>query len=336
MKPVRFQSWAEADVIQVPISMAPPLKKVNSYMLRGSEGITVIDPGPRTEETEKEWKEVWRELRIQPADITSIVITHHHPDHFGLAGYLQSLTQARVYMSERAYEEAERMWGSGSVVNEALPALFQRHGMPADWLNQLPQHMRGFISQVTPFPEITPVTEDSSILMGGRSWEPIISGGHAPGHMSFYERSKKIMICGDAVLPQISPNISLVPDSESDPLQSFIEGLRRLGRYDVNTAFPGHRSPFDYFNERVRLLIQHHEQRLQRMEQLLQEEPLTGFQICSAVFGTKLGIHQMRFAMSETLAHLLELVRQGRAAMEEKDTGGEIRFRALQQSYKIL
>ncbi|MNJ63639.1 hypothetical protein D3C77_595550 [compost metagenome] len=72
------------------------------------------------------------------------------------------------------------------------------------------------------------------------------------------------------------------------------------------------------------------------MEQLLREESLTGFQVCSAVFGTKLGIHQMRFAMSETLAHLLELVRQGRAAEEENTDGTGIRFRVLQQSYGVL
>lgn len=330
----RFQEWAEAGVIQIPISMAPPLRQVNSYLLRGPEGVTIIDPGPRTDVTEQEWREVLRELGLQPADIAAIVLTHHHPDHFGLAGYLQQLTQAPVYMSARSYEEAERMWGAKSTVNEALPALFRQHGMPEEWLSQLPSHLHSFMAQVTPFPEVTFVTEGSPIAMGGGNWEPIVTGGHAPGHMSYYNRSSKIMICGDAVLPQISPNISLVPGSEPDPLQSFMDSLKRLGAYEVSMAFPGHRSPFDYFNERIRLLIQHHEQRLERMEQLLLEKPMTGFEVCSAVFGTKLGIHQMRFAMSETLAHLLELVRQGRTALEETGGNGELQFRALQESYR--
>lgn len=331
----RYQEWTEAGMIQIPITMAPPLRQVNSYLLRGSEGVTIIDPGPRTEVTEKEWEAVWKELRIHPSDITSIVVTHHHPDHFGLAGYLQSLTGAPVYMSARAYEEAERMWGTESRVNEALPALFRQHGMPDEWLNQLPLHLNGFIPQVSPFPKVTFITEDTSMTMGGRRWEPVMSGGHAPGHISLYDRDKQIMICGDAVLPQISPNISLLPGSEAHPLDSFIGGLKRLDMYEVSMAYPGHRSPFGYFQERIRLLIQHHEQRLLQMEQLLQNEPLTGFQVCSAVFGTKLGIHQMRFAMSETLAHLLELVRQGRASREES-TGSAERFRTLQQSYKVL
>lgn len=323
-------------MIQIPITMAPPLRQVNSYLLRGPEGVTIIDPGPRTEVTEKEWEAVWKELGIHPGDITSIVVTHHHPDHFGLAGHLQSLTLAPVYMSARAYKEAERMWGTASTVNEALPALFRQHGMPDEWLNQLPRHLNGFIPQVSPLPKVTIITEDTLMTMGGRRWEPVMSGGHAPGHISLYNRDKKVMICGDAVLPQISPNISLLPGGETHPLNSFVSGLERLGTYEVSMAFPGHRSPFDYFHERIRSLIQHHEQRLLRMEQLLREESLTGFQVCSAVFGTKLGIHQMRFAMSETLAHLLELVRQGRAAEEENTDGTGIRFRVLQQSYGVL
>jgi hypothetical protein len=87
----------------------------------------------------------------------------------------------------------------------------------------------------------------------------------------------------------------------------------------VATAYPGHRHPFDYFTERVRLLLEHHGERLLRIERLLQERPQTAFDVCTALFGTELSIHQMRFAMSETLAHLVELARQGR--VEEQKTG---------------
>ncbi|MNJ39469.1 Hydroxyacylglutathione hydrolase [compost metagenome] len=333
---IDIQEWKEAGIVQVPISMAPPLRQVNSYLLRGPEGITIVDPGPRTEVTENEWEAVWKKLRIHPDDIISIVLTHHHPDHYGLAGYMQSLTGAAVLMSRRAFEEAERMWGTGSTMDVALPCLFRQHGMPEKWLQQLPVHMNSFIQQVTPSPRVTFVSEEAPVLMGGRSWEAVMSGGHAPGHLSFYDRKGKTMLCGDAVLPQISPNISLIPDSEPEPLHAFITALKQFEQYDVAMAFPGHRNPFDYFNERTRILIQHHEQRLLHIEQLLEQQALTGFQACEALFGTRLSIHQMRFAMSETLAHLLELVRQGRAAKEEGDEGAEIRFRAFQPLYKLL
>lgn len=316
-----IQTWDKECVIRVPLPMAPPLRWVNSYMLRGPEGITIIDPGPRTAETEREWSLALRQLDIAPGDVAQIMVTHHHPDHYGLAGYLQSITGAAVRMSRRAYEETQLMWGKDSVMNEELPRLFRRHGMPPVWSGQLPPHLRSFFSQVTPAPEVDFIREGEAVVMGGRCWLPLESAGHAPGHLSFYDPERKLMFCGDAVLPQISPNISFLPGSDPQPLQSFLTSLERFASYEVRIAFPGHRHPFEHFPERVHMLLEHHEERLARIEGLLRPRPQTGFEVCAALFGTDLGIHQMRFAMAETLAHLVELVRRGRA--RERLTSGE-------------
>lgn len=322
-----IQLWEKELIARVPISMAPPLRQVNSYVLRGKEGITIIDPGPRTKESEAEWQGAWRELGISASEITQIVLTHHHPDHYGLAGCLQSITGAAVLMSRRAFAETKLMWGADSVMHEALPGLFRRHAMPAEWSSQLPGHLHGFIAQVTPAPEVTFIGEDEPVWMGGRAWLPIETAGHAPGHLSFYDAERKLMFCGDAVLPQISPNVSLLPGSDPQPLKSFLDALVKLGNYEVELAYPGHRNPFPYFGERVRLLLQHHEERLLRIEDSLRERPQTGFDICVSLFGTELGIHQMRFAMSETLAHLTELVRQGRAEERMSECEDAVLFR---------
>lgn len=300
-------------ILRVPIPMAPPLRSVNSYILRGDEGITIIDPGPRTPESEEQWQQVWGQHHLSPCEVTRIVVTHHHPDHYGLAGWLQETTGATVLMSRRAFAEAELMWGMDSQVEAALPEWFGQHGMPESWCEQLPGHLYGFRSQVTPPPEVTFIQEGESITMGGRVWHAVETAGHAPGHLSFYDALDKRLICGDAVLPQISPNIGFLPGSDPQPLYSFLGSLVKLRAYEVKWAYPGHRHKFDYFARRISQLFQHHEERLSRIEVLLRERPYSGFEVCASLFGTDLGIHQMRFAMSETLAHLVELVRQGRA-----------------------
>lgn len=308
-------------ILRVPIPMAPPLRRVNSYILRGEEGVTIIDPGPRTPEAEQQWQHIWGEHHISPREVSRIVITHHHPDHYGLAGWLQEATGAAVLMSARAYAEAQLMWGADSRMEEALPAWFRQHGMPESWCELLPGHLYGFRSQVTPAPEVTFIQEGQSLTMGGQVWQAIETAGHAPGHLSFYDAAHKRIICGDAVLPQISPNIGYLPGSDPQPLRSFLDSLVKLGGCEVEWAHPGHRHPFDYFAERIDQLLQHHEERLLRIESLLQQRPHSGFEMCAALFSTELGIHQMRFAMSETLAHLVELVRQGRAIEHTTGSG---------------
>lgn len=299
-------------IIQVKISMSFPLRWVNSYILPGSGGYTIIDPGPHTPENEDEWTRALRDLGISFSDVKDVVLTHHHPDHLGCSGWIQQQAGCNVWMSERSYQESQLMWGPESGMNSDLTALFRSQGMPEEWAGQMEVHMNGFVPQITPQPEVSWIPDAEPFAMGGREWLPVETAGHAPGHLSFHDPESGILLCGDAVLPQISPNVSLMPGSDPEPLQSFLQGLLKLKNLEVSTAYPGHRNPFQHFQERIVALLLHHEERLMKIERLLADAPATGFELCISLFGSRLGIHQMRFAMCETLAHTRELERRGR------------------------
>lgn len=322
---VRHRLW-ENGVIQVHVPMAPPLLQMNGYVLRDEDGgLTVVDPGPRSRGSEKVWEEVLRELGASWKAVKQIVVTHHHPDHYGLAGWLQERSGCRVWMSKRAHAEAELMWGPASVMESALPAFFARHGMPPQQTAELKEHQARIWPAILPQPEVSHVEAERPFAMGGREWLPVETGGHAAGHLSFFHSGSGQLLCGDAVLPQISPNVSLLPGSDPEPLRTFMDGLSRLRELPVKSVFPGHREPFGYFADRIDWLLLHHEERLDAAESLLADGPRSGYEVCGELFrGRITGIHQLRFAMSEALAHLVELERRGRAFSEEKN--GEIRF----------
>ncbi|KOR88160.1 MBL fold metallo-hydrolase [Paenibacillus solani] len=312
----------EHQLSQVKITLSNPLRWVNSYVLQGEEGTTIIDPGPRTDSSEQEWLAAMEQLKINFNDITSIVLTHHHPDHYGLAGWFQERTGAKVWMSKRAHEEALLMWGKDSVMEHTLLASFREHGMPEAKLALLPEHLGSFFPQVTPQPEVSYISEHLPFRMGNRVWVPVQTAGHAPGHLSFFHAADGILLCGDAVLPQISPNVSLLPGSDAEPLALYLAGLHRLRELHVRTAYPGHRHPFTHFRERIDALLLHHEERLDTIAGMLSAAGrLTAFEVCTALFGEKLGIHQLRFAMCEALAHLAELTRRGGAEIIKNGDG---------------
>nr|WP_036652164.1 MBL fold metallo-hydrolase [Paenibacillus pini] len=313
----------EDGLTQVKISMAYPLRWVNSYILHEEDGggVTIIDPGPRNEETEAEWALVMDQLGFTFTDVLAIVLTHHHPDHVGLSGWFQEQSGCEVWISERAEQERQLMWGPHSTMAEDLPELFRVHGMPEEWVSQLKAHLDSFLTQVSPSPKITLLKDGIPIEIGGRSWLPIETWGHAAGHISLYHPQSGVILCGDAVLPQISPNVSLTPGSDPQPLYSFMQGLERLKQYEVSRAFAGHRNPFTHYMERLDALLEHHKERLERVQAMLQGAPATGFEICTALFGNRLGIHQLRFAMCEALAHTTELVRRGHVELFYNDKG---------------
>ena len=310
--------WGE-DLIQIQIPLPNALKWVNSYLVRGSQGYTLIDPGQHTADAIEAWRAAMSELNITMQDIEQIVLTHHHPDHYGLAGWFQVQTGAPVYMTEIAHVHAQMMWGKDQAATAAMDRLLAHHGMDASIRAEIKEHFDSFIAYVSPQPEVT-YLEQSNIRLGDREWQVIVTNGHASGHACFYHEASQEMLCGDQILPQISPNISYIPGSDPQPLQSFMGSLKMLQTYDVTIAYPGHRNPFRHYQERIADLLTHHEERLVKFVELL-TAPKTAYECCLAVFNAKLTVHQLRFAMSETLAHLIELERRGLVRAEENTEG---------------
>jgi glyoxylase-like metal-dependent hydrolase (beta-lactamase superfamily II) len=318
------RSWND-NWLQVKVPLPFSLKWVNSYLLPGRDGYTLIDPGLHTPEAAVGWQTTLPRLGIAMGDIARIVLTHQHPDHYGLAGWFQERTGAPVWMSRVAHDYALRLWGPERSFSAELPSFYAKHGMPQELVQEIGPHLESFVPKVSPQPVVSYLPEAGLIEMGGMEWETIATSGHAEGHLCFYQRDRKFMLCGDQVLPDITPNVSFVPGEDGDPLRSFLDSLDLLAEYDVGLAFPGHRNPFTDFSGRISEIIGHHERRLAQIGGWLGEEKLTAYELCIRLFGNRLGgnIHNLRFAMSETLAHLVLLVREGKAV---ETASGQLTF----------
>lgn len=311
---------------RIKIPLPNPLKWVNSYLIQGSDGYTLIDPGQYTEDAIEAWHVALSELRLSMSDIRQIIVTHHHPDHYGLAGWLQEQSGAPVWMSKVAHEQTQWLWGAGTPATEAILKQFAAHGMDSVMLAAIHEHLDSFVNYVNPQPEVR-YLEGDSFQIGDRPWQMMVTNGHASGHVCFYQTDTRELLIGDQVLPQISPNISYLPDHDPAPLASFITSLQQLSSYDVSIVYPGHRHPFQHLKERVEDLLTHHEERL-RVFQTLLTEPRTAYECCLAVFSRpSLTVHQLRFAMAETIAHLVELEQRG-LIRQEQHPNGIIAYRA--------
>ncbi|MFD0962287.1 MBL fold metallo-hydrolase [Paenibacillus chungangensis] len=307
--------------LQVKAPLPFSLKWVNSYVIPEHKGYTIVDPGLRTDETIAVWREVMEERGILWADISRIVLTHQHPDHYGLSGYMQERSGAPVYMSSRAHAYARRLWGEDSDYPGALETLFLQHGMPDALVGDITRNLSEFVSRVSPQPVVQYIEAGDELRLGDRLWQLIDAPGHAFGGLCFYQRELRWMICGDQVLPHITPNVSVVPGEERDPLGCFLQSLEELKAWEVSLALPGHRDPFTGFRERLEQLQGHHDRRLAAMEELLRNSAMNAFELCESSFGSHLrrNPHNLRFAMAETLAHLFHLEGKGKAVATFQD-----------------
>lgn len=320
--------------LQLPM---PQPEYVNAYLVEGDRdnGHLLIDTGWDTEEAFASLKKQLAEIGINPQDISQIVVTHVHPDHYGLAGKLKRLFNAKLALHNLEKAFIESRYINMDVLLQQIERLLQANGTPSDESTKLQRASLPLVKFVTPvLPDIT-LHGDETITTGYFGFKVLWTPGHAWGHVCLYEPSRKILFSGDHVLPHITPHIGLHPQTSTNPLGDYLDSLNRLKRLEVKIALPGHGEPFTAFKPRIGEIIQHHQQRNSEILSALNASPKTAFQIATEITWMhyvsgagwdKLSPWNKRMAVLETLAHLEAMKIMGKLA---KSTGNNIIYYSL-------
>jgi glyoxylase-like metal-dependent hydrolase (beta-lactamase superfamily II) len=290
-----------------------PLECTNVYLLRGDDGCLMIDTGWNSSKALKSMKEQLNEIGLDFEDISRVIITHTHADHYGLTGRLKEETDLDISVHRLEKEALESRQEDLKEMMQRTEQWFRRHGVPSESFPThriTPSERRRFRNPTMPD---STLNGDESIPVGDFNLELVWTPGHSPGHICLYERSRKILFSGDHVLPGITPNISLQPQSDGNPLGDFLDSLRNLKQLDVDMVLPAHEHIFTDLQERIDKIILHHHQRYSEIINAMKAGAKTAYQISDGItwlpdFGgvpfEDLTPWVKRMAVSETLAHL--------------------------------
>jgi glyoxylase-like metal-dependent hydrolase (beta-lactamase superfamily II) len=304
---------------RVAIPVPFPMKYVYCYVFKEQNGWSIVDAGLNYGEAIEAWENVFATLGIIDDHVQSIVITHFHPDHFGLSGWLQQKTGAPVYMSKVDADMADRVWSEESKQAERVGAMCKENGVPADLSDEIESNMKRLGNLVLPLPEVSILTEDH-IQLGGKRWDIIPVPGHSEGLFCLYQEEQKYLIAADHVLERITPNISVWPGCDQNPLQRYFDSLRQVQHIKAELTMPAHGGLIENLNGRVEEIILHHDKRLAEMEALVENGATTAYEVALSIFKhKKLNAHQWRFAIGETLAHLEYLVSKDRLTKKKSE-----------------
>lgn len=314
----------ELPVVRMPLPTPFAVGDVNAYLIN-AEPLTLVDTGTATLPAENALKLAFAAEGLFLEGLRRVVVTHAHPDHYGLAPRIREISGADILVGEDEIDKVRRgaqWWDLGRVLIEA--------GMPYELLMEMAQYEPESRRLHPALEEAKPLADGERLEFDGFALEVRTFPGHTGGHICLYESGTGTLFAGDTLLPTITPN----PTMEADPgeptgrrrsLVQYIESLERLSEMDLRIVYPGHGDPITDAQALIASYRAHHDRRTERIAGMLGRHGQSAFQLAKEMY-PNIGLGDQFLAVGEILAHLDILLQQGRA--ETVSEGDVVLFRA--------
>lgn len=308
-----------------------PLGHVNIYLVRAGEECLLVDTGWDTEESLGSLRGQLAELGLSLESISRIVGTHIHPDHYGLAGKLRQLSKSPIFLHYLEVDLIKAYSDLPGLVKQGVEWMYV-NGVPDEQLKEglarlqtTRPEMIGFSAPTLPD---TTLRGDEVISIGSFGFKVMWTPGHSPGHICLYEPTQEILLSADHIMPHVTTDVSLDPNSRPNPLGDYLNSMKELREFKVSLVLPGHGQPFSDLAGRIEEIIQYQDQRNAEILEKARAEAKTGSQISSELTWIRNGkvissldLHpwDRRLALLKTLAHLELMKSEGLVAKSVKD-----------------
>ena len=297
--------------VKVPIPNNP-LGHLNCYLVEGKNGWLMIDTGWNAADAFNSLQAGLKDVGLTLTDISTIVVTHVHADHFGLAGRIKHISPRAELLTHRWESDLiESRYIKFAELRDKMAAMLECHGVPSSAVSALGSASMPTLEFVTlAFPDCV-LYGGEVISTGVYDLEVIWTPGHSPGHICLYKPRNRLLFSGDHILPGITPNVSYHVQSGDNPLGDYIGALRKLQNLPATKVLPAHEHIFTDLRRRIDQIAEHHELRKAEILKALYNDTHNAWEIASRLTWNVPGQAWEQFppllkrsAVTETIAHL--------------------------------
>ncbi|MCW2996872.1 MAG: fold metallo-hydrolase [Solirubrobacterales bacterium] len=310
--------------VPTPWSVGP----VNCYLIEDAP-LTLVDTGPhsRVALTAIEMGLAERGFRIE--DLGRIILTHHHPDHVGLATIIARRADAEVCALDQVADWLSDPETRVHDENAFVRATLVQHGVPVVTARQVDAVELAWATAVDVH---TRLIDGSTIDFAGTTLSVHHRPGHSPTDTVFHDDVTGDLFAGDHLIADIDSNALLARASDasgtyrrSRALVQYMSSLAATRAMDVRSVLPGHGGPILDHRQLIDTRTASRERRLTFVLEVITAAPSTAFDVAARIWGRGLAGGEPHLTMSKTLGYLDVLVARGDAVEEPGDVA---RFRA--------
>jgi glyoxylase-like metal-dependent hydrolase (beta-lactamase superfamily II) len=307
------------------------LDHINLWLLRDGDGWTIVDTSVNEPVSKGHWRNIFQTY-LGGRPVKRVIVTHLHPDHVGLAGWLCEKFDAPLFMSRTDYLMCRMLvMDTGKEAPPEGVSFYKAAGFSEEALEAYRKRFGGFGRGVHRLPQAyVRLQEGDDLLIGDRNWRIVVGRGHAPEHLCLWSPQDSLFISGDQILPRISSNVSVFPtEPDGNPLQDWLDSCGRLHSLlpDDTLVLPAHNVPFRNVKKRLQDLIDDHEVGMAKLLDLL-DEPKPATSCFPALFRSRITSGNYLAATGESLAHLNCLMARKKVVRERRHDGLDLYRRA--------
>lgn len=297
---------------------------INVWAVEDGNAWAIVDTGMGGSATRDAWREAFAgPLAGKP--VSRVFVTHMHPDHIGMAGWLTRKFDCRLWISRLEFLMCRSLAAdTGREAPADALSFFKAAGWDEDALETYRARFGGFGRALHALPDsFQRMTDGDEIMIGNHLWRVVVGSGHSPEHACLWCADLNVMITGDQVLPKISSNVSVFPtEPNGDPLTDWLTSLARIKTRvpDEVLVLPAHNDPFFGLHARIDHLIGGHERGLERLRVMI-AEPKRAVDVFRALFRRPIDHNLLGLATGESLAHLNCLIARGQAVRTRGEHG---------------
>ncbi len=294
----------------------PGVPHCNAWALRAGDGIVLVDTGYADADGTRQLSFALAQVGLELSDVSLLVCTHAHSDHYGLAGPIIDEAGCELWMHP-AWGHVRGLAEDPDAALERRIEVARQSGVPPAALERYKEARRGqgtgIARTVPPDRDLVPGAEFETDL--GR-WQVHETPGHAPSHVVLHQPDSGLMLSGDHLLGRVT--LFFDHGHTPDPVGEFLSSLDRVEGLETTLCLAGHGRPFREVPGKVRAFRAEVSEHLERVRGAVTGEPKTAFQVVPDLIGREnLNAATGAWGLQIALAYLDHLTLAGE--LEELD-----------------